>query len=118
MAILITVNVNVHTWQMDTVSSSHIPICQPGRAHIIAVQYLYTNNRPTDAILDGGYLPHAVIRIGIRRQLAQRLAEIKSTSLAAAYERKTAYIERLRTQPIAIETATANTQHYEVRLHL
>jgi cation-transporting ATPase 13A3/4/5 len=25
-----------------------------------------------------------------------------------------AYIERLRTRPIAIETATANTQHYEV----
>ncbi|KAF3022983.1 hypothetical protein E8E14_010029 [Neopestalotiopsis sp. 37M] len=67
-----------------------------------------------DAILDGGYLPHAVIRIGIRRQLAQRLAEIKSESLAAAYERKMEYIERLRTQPIAIETATANTQHYEV----
>ncbi|ETS77069.1 hypothetical protein PFICI_10943 [Pestalotiopsis fici W106-1] len=67
-----------------------------------------------DAILDGGYLPHAVIRIGIRRQLAQRLAEIKSESLAAAYERKMDYIERLRTQPIAIETATANTQHYEV----
>jgi hypothetical protein len=56
-----------------------------------------------------------VIRVGIRRQLAQRLAEIKSTSLGAAYERKMAYIERLRTQPIAIETATANTQHYEVR---
>lgn len=74
-------------------------------------------HRP-DAILDYGILPHAVIRVGIRRQLAQRLAEIRSSSLGSAYERKMDYIERLRTRPIAIETATANTQHYEVRLSM
>lgn len=67
-----------------------------------------------DVVLDSGYLPHAVIRVGIRRQLAQRLLEIKSTSLAAGYERKMGYLERLRTRPIAIETAAANEQHYEV----
>ncbi|KAI0014910.1 methyltransferase [Xylariomycetidae sp. FL0641] len=67
-----------------------------------------------DWLLDSGYLPHAVIRVGIRRQLAQRLEEIQSSSLAAAFERKMGYIEKLRTRPIAIETATANTQHYEV----
>jgi hypothetical protein len=67
-----------------------------------------------DALLDSGYLPHAVIRIGIRRQLAQRIAEIQSSTLSAAVERKMDFIERLRTQPIAIDTATANTQHYEV----
>lgn len=55
-----------------------------------------------------------MIRIGIRRQLAQRLAEIKTSTLTAEYERKMKYIELLRTRPIAIETATANTQHYEV----
>ncbi|KAH9909796.1 methyltransferase [Xylariomycetidae sp. FL2044] len=67
-----------------------------------------------DWLLDGGYLPHALIRVGIRRQLAQRLEEIKSSTLAADCERKMGYIEQLRTRPIAIETATANTQHYEV----
>ncbi|RTE70110.1 hypothetical protein BHE90_015505 [Fusarium euwallaceae] len=67
-----------------------------------------------DWILDGGYLPHAVIRVGIRRQLRGRIDSIASTSLSAAFERKMSYLEKLRTRPMAIETATANTQHYEV----
>ncbi|KAI5918045.1 methyltransferase [Camillea tinctor] len=67
-----------------------------------------------DWLLDGGYLPHAVIRVGIRRQLAQRLAEVRSSSQAADVERKMDYLARLRGRPIAVETATANTQHYEV----
>ena len=71
-------------------------------------------NIPKDWILDGGYLPHAFVRIGIRRQLQQRLDEIASTSLSAALSSKMAYIERLRTRPMAIETAKANAQHYEV----
>jgi cyclopropane fatty-acyl-phospholipid synthase-like methyltransferase len=68
----------------------------------------------TDTLLDNGYLPHAVIRVGIRQQLAQRISLIASTSLSAAYERKMSYVAALRTRPIAIHTATANTQHYEV----
>ncbi|KAI0472049.1 methyltransferase [Xylariaceae sp. FL0804] len=67
-----------------------------------------------DWLLDSGYLPHAVIRVGIRRQLAQRLAEVRTESRAAALARKMGYIDALRTRPIAVETATANTQHYEV----
>ncbi|THV46714.1 hypothetical protein BGAL_0365g00050 [Botrytis galanthina] len=67
-----------------------------------------------DWILDGGYLPNAVIRLGIRRQLRERIELIKSTSLEEAYERKMNYVELLRSRPIAIETAAANEQHYEV----
>ena len=67
-----------------------------------------------DWILDGGYLPQAVIRIGIRRQLRDRIEIIKSTSLEEAYKRKMNYVDLLRSRPIAIETATANEQHYEV----
>lgn len=67
-----------------------------------------------DNILDSGYLPHAVIRIGIRRQLAERKNIIASTSLADAYAKKMKYVSLLRSRPIAIETATANEQHYEV----
>lgn len=67
-----------------------------------------------DWILDNGYLPHAVIRMGIRRQLRQRLVDISSASLSAAFEAKIAFIERLRTRPIAVETDAANSQHYEV----
>ncbi|KAM0324203.1 hypothetical protein ACHAQA_008397 [Verticillium albo-atrum] len=65
-------------------------------------------------VLDSGYLPHALIRIGIRRQLQERLNAIKSASLTAEYERKLSFIQQLRTRPIAVETATANKQHYEV----
>lgn len=72
-----------------------------------------TNKFP-DWILDGGYLPNAVIRLGIRRQLRERIELIKSTSLEEAYERKMSYVELLRSRPIAIETAAANEQHYEV----
>lgn len=65
-------------------------------------------------MLDSGYLPHAVIRTGIRRQLTQRLAEVRSANLAEALERKMGYVETSRERPIAVETATANKQHYEV----
>ena len=67
-----------------------------------------------DYLLDAGYLPHPVIRIGIRRLLAQRLAMIANSSLTAAYESKMQYVHLLRTRPIAIETGKANEQHYEV----
>lgn len=67
-----------------------------------------------DWILDGGYLPHTIIRLGIRQQLRDRLAAIGIRSLDDAYEAKMAYIERLRTQPMAIATDIANKQHYEV----
>jgi cyclopropane fatty-acyl-phospholipid synthase-like methyltransferase len=52
--------------------------------------------------------------VGIRRQLAERLASIASTSLESGYDSKMKYVELLRTRPIAIETGTANEQHYEV----
>jgi len=68
----------------------------------------------TDTLLDGGYLPHALVRVGIRRQLADRLRTVASPSLEAAYERKARYLELLRTRPIAVETDAANEQHYEV----
>jgi len=55
-----------------------------------------------------------VIRIGIRRQLAQRCRLIKKETLASTYERTQDYIDALRQRPIAINTADANTQHYEV----
>jgi cation-transporting ATPase 13A2 len=65
-------------------------------------------------LLDNGWLPEPVIRIGIRRQLADRCRLIQTESLASAYERKQQYVDALRQRPIAINTADANTQHYEV----
>ncbi|KAH7166265.1 S-adenosyl-L-methionine-dependent methyltransferase [Dactylonectria macrodidyma] len=67
-----------------------------------------------DWILDSGYVPHSVIRVGIRRQLRDRIQSIQATSLSHDMESKMAYLDRLRTRPMAIETDSANTQHYEV----
>jgi cation-transporting P-type ATPase 13A2 len=39
---------------------------------------------------------------------------IKSESLEQAFARKMQYVEALRRRPIAIETGSANEQHYEV----
>lgn len=55
-----------------------------------------------------------MIRVGIRRQLRQRLDEIRTATLADALAAKMAYLDASRTRPIAVETATANQQHYEV----
>ncbi len=65
-------------------------------------------------MVDSGYLPHPVLRMAIRRQLAQRLRDIRSASLSEAYDSKQAYVATLRSRPIAVETAAANEQHYEV----
>lgn len=77
-------------------------------------QLINSQDSILETLLDGGYLPTPVIRAGIRQQLRQRLAEIKTTSNSASYATKMKYVDLLRTRPIAIETATANTQHYEV----
>lgn len=55
-----------------------------------------------------------MIRVGIRRQLADRLQSIATTSLEEGYKTKMNYVKLLRERPIAIATATANEQHYEV----
>ena len=73
-----------------------------------------TAKEEIDWLLDGGWLPEAVIRYGIRRQLRDRIHAIRTTSLEEAYQAKMQYVKALRTRPMAIETATANSQHYEV----
>ena len=53
-------------------------------------------------------LPNWLVRLGIRRLLAQRLREE-----TARYDRA-AYVADLKTRPLAEQTAAANEQHYEV----
>ena len=67
-----------------------------------------------ETVIDRGYLPQFLIRRGIRAQLRQRIEMIKSTGLSDAYATKMKYVDLLRSRPIAIETSTANEQHYEV----
>jgi len=46
--------------------------------------------------------------------LQDRISIVKSTSLEEEFRRKMEYVSLLRHRPIAIETAAANEQHYEV----
>lgn len=61
-----------------------------------------------------GLLPDALIRYGIRRLCAQRLADEGARDAGLADRRFNALIEELKRSPVAIETAAANEQHYEV----
>jgi cyclopropane-fatty-acyl-phospholipid synthase len=61
-----------------------------------------------DSLLEKNLLPDWLVRIGIRRLLAQRIRE-ETTS----YDRA-AYVADLKTRGLAEQTAAANEQHYEV----
>lgn len=59
-------------------------------------------------------LPDALIRVGIRRLLRQRLDELSADDLEIADDYKRELLASLYESPIAIETDAANEQHYEV----
>lgn len=61
-----------------------------------------------DTLLEKNLLPDWLVRIGIRRLLAQRIREETTT-----YNRE-AYVADLKTRALAEQTAAANEQHYEV----
>lgn len=61
-----------------------------------------------DALLEKNLLPDWLVRIGIRRLLAQRLRDE-----GVRYDRA-AYVKDLKSRPLAEQTAAANEQHYEV----
>ncbi|MEO8372893.1 MAG: cyclopropane-fatty-acyl-phospholipid synthase family protein [Candidatus Solibacter sp.] len=65
-------------------------------------------------LLESDRLPDAAIRRGIRRLLRQRLREESRGGIEAQKSRLAAFVQQLRNSPIAIETAAANRQHYEV----
>ena len=65
-------------------------------------------------LLERGLLPDAVVRYGIRRLLKARLLEEDRGSPELQQAHLMKLITRLRQSPIAINTAEANQQHYEV----
>jgi cyclopropane-fatty-acyl-phospholipid synthase len=77
------------------------------------------NTEPIDPawyepLLERDLVPDWVLRAGIRRLIRQRLREENIGDPEVAKYRLTRYIEQLKTSPIAIHTAEANQQHYEV----
>jgi len=65
-------------------------------------------------LCERGLVPDFLARYGIRRLSAQRLKDEGAYNLPAADDRFRTLLDGLRQSPIAIETAAANEQHYEV----
>ncbi|HET9679503.1 MAG TPA: class I SAM-dependent methyltransferase, partial [Gammaproteobacteria bacterium] len=59
-------------------------------------------------------LPDSLIRFGIRRLLRKRLADEKSADFAQQNEKLYQLLDTLRAGPVALNTDSANEQHYEV----
>ena len=64
--------------------------------------------------LDAGRVPDLAIRLGIRKLLRDRLAIEGRGDVEERQQRFRAFREQLDASPIAVETAAANAQHYEV----
>jgi cyclopropane-fatty-acyl-phospholipid synthase len=59
-------------------------------------------------------LPDSVVRFGIKKLLKQRLQVESANDPEQREKRHQQLLEHLRQSPIAIETAAANAQHYEI----
>ena len=74
-------------------------------------------------LAERGWIPDSLVRNGIQRLLTKRLkAETEKTDALQA-ERLRAFVAELDASPIAVDTDTANAQHYELpaqffKLHL
>lgn len=74
-------------------------------------------DRPGPGLLglaERGWLPDTLIRAGIRRLCAARLRAERAGGVEAQSARQREYLDALRVSPVAIETAAANAQHYEL----
>ena len=67
-----------------------------------------------NALLDRDIVPDALIRLGIRKRVAQRFADLERGPLELRHESERSFIENLRHSPVAIHTDKANEQHYEL----
>ncbi len=65
-------------------------------------------------LLEQNRIPDVLIRKGIRRLLKQRLADEQKAGTEAQQAHFMALVEELRRSDIAVHTADANQQHYEV----
>jgi len=65
-------------------------------------------------LAEKGFLPDSLIRLGIKRLCSQRLLQATSFSDADMEKEHAAWIDVLKTSPIALVPEKANEQHYEV----
>lgn len=65
-------------------------------------------------LAERGLLPDRIVRHGIRALIRRRLARERSGGVEVQWRNQQALLDELSGSPIAIETAAANAQHYEV----
>ena len=65
-------------------------------------------------LAERGLVPDPLIRFGARRLIGARLRQEHCTDVESASERYAALLDELRESPVALQTAAANRQHYEV----
>jgi len=65
-------------------------------------------------LAERGWLPDSAIRAGIRRLLRARLQAESARADDSTEESLRRFAEQQRREPIAVETQTANAQHYDV----
>ena len=65
-------------------------------------------------LMDKGLLPDAVIRYGIRRLLARRLADEDLGDTERQQRKLMDWVAELKESPVAVHTEAANAQHYDV----
>lgn len=65
-------------------------------------------------LAEAGWIPDALVRIGIRRMLEERLAQQDVGDPGARAEAFTRFLGQVRASPVAVATDEANHQHYEV----
>lgn len=67
-----------------------------------------------ESLIESGLVPDFVIRAAIRQMLRARLRHEDRGSDEANRAAKLAFIEEMKSNPIALRTDSANAQHYEV----
>jgi len=65
-------------------------------------------------LMEQGLLPEWFIRMGIRAMCRSRLREEKRNGCESEAAMFMNFVERLRTEPVAVLTGKANEQHYEI----
>ena len=65
-------------------------------------------------LAESGRIPDNLLRLGIRRQCAQRLKDERKGGADEVFARQQAWLEGLRNSDIATETQAANRQHHEL----
>ena len=65
-------------------------------------------------LAERGLVPDALVRVGIRSLLRQRLRELDAGSMEDQRRAHASFVRELGSSPVAIRTDAANRQHYEL----